>query len=135
GVVQGLNVVTGIILARALGPAGRGELTAVLVWPLVLTAVGSLGITESATYYAARGKTPAGTLVGTIIGLGIAQSAVLVGVGAIVVPIVLASHSVSTINSARLFLAVVPLSLLSLYLMGLLNGLQRYRFFQALRFL
>jgi O-antigen/teichoic acid export membrane protein len=133
--VQGLNVITGILLARALGPQGRGELTAVLLWPLVLAVVGSLGITESATYYAARGTTSAGTLVGTLVALGIAQSAVLVGIGALVLPTVLANHSASTINSARLFLAVIPLSLLSLYLMGLLNGLHRYGWFQALRFL
>jgi O-antigen/teichoic acid export membrane protein len=133
--VQGLNVLTGILLARALGPQGRGELTAVLLWPLLLAAVGSLGVTESATYYAARSATPPGTLLGTILALGAAQSAVLVSIGAVVVPAVLSSHSTSTVNSARLFLTVIPFSLLNLYLMGLLNGLQRYGWFQALRLL
>lgn len=134
GVVQGLNVLTGILLARALGPRGRGELTAVLLWPYVLSVVGSLGVTESATYYAARRIAP-GTLVGTVAALGIAQSAVLAGIGAGVVPAVLGSHGSSTVSSGLLFLAVIPLSLLSLYLMGVLNGLHRYGWFQALRFL
>jgi O-antigen/teichoic acid export membrane protein len=135
GAVQGLNVLTGILLARALGPQGRGELTAVLLWPLLLAAVGSLGVTESVTYYAARRTTSPGTLLGTILALGAAQSAVLVSIGAVVVPTVLSSHSTSTVDSARLFLTVIPLSLLNLYVMGLLNGLQRYGWFQALRLL
>jgi O-antigen/teichoic acid export membrane protein len=135
GAVQGLNVLTGILLARALGPHGRGELTAVLLWPLVLASVGSLGVTESATYYAARTTTSSGTLIGTTLALGVAQSAVLVSIGAVLVPTVLSNHSTTTVNSALLFLTVIPFSLLSLYLMGLLNGLQRYGWFQALRLL
>ena len=42
--IQGLNVLTGIVLARTLGPAGRGELAAVMLWPSILAAVGSLGV-------------------------------------------------------------------------------------------
>jgi O-antigen/teichoic acid export membrane protein len=135
GAVQGLNVLTGILLARALGPQGRGELTAVLLWPLLLAAIGSFGVTESATYYAARRTTSAGTLLGTLLALGAAQSVVLVSIGAFVIPTVLSSHTTSTVHSARLFLTVIPLSLVNLYLMGLLNGLQRYGWFQALRLL
>jgi O-antigen/teichoic acid export membrane protein len=135
GAVQGLNVLTGILLARALGPHGRGELTAVMLWPLLLAASGSLGVPESATYYAARRTASPGTLIGTILALAVAQSAVLVGIGVFVLPTVLSHHSASTVNSARLFLTVIPLSLLNLYLMGLLNGLQRLGWFQALRLL
>lgn len=135
GAVQALNVLTGILLARALGPHGRGELTAVVLWPVLLATVGSLGVSEAATYYAARRTASPGTLIGTILALGAAQSAVLVLIGVIVVPTVLSNHSTSTVNSARLFLTVIPLTLLNLYLMGLLNGLQRHGWFQALRLL
>lgn len=132
--VQGLNVVTGILLARALGPGGRGQLTAVLLWPFVLAAIGSIGITESVTYYAARG-TPAGRLVGTVGAVAVLQSAVLVGIGFLLIPKVLSGQTASTVTSARLFLAVIPLNLLILYLMGVLNGLHRYGLFNALRLL
>jgi O-antigen/teichoic acid export membrane protein len=131
--VQGLNIASGVLIARTLGPQGRGELTAVLLWPFALAVVGSLGITESATYYAARQGTSTGSLVGTLFAFGIAQSAVLVSIGVLVIPRVLSGHSTSTVDSALLFLAVIPLSLFSLYLMGLLNGLHRYGWFQALR--
>src|SRR4051794_10435156 len=39
--VQALNVVTGTLIARTLGPHGRGELTTVLLWPFAIAAVGN----------------------------------------------------------------------------------------------
>jgi O-antigen/teichoic acid export membrane protein len=133
--VQILNVLTGILLARALGPSGRGELTAVLLWPLALSIVGSLGVSEAATYYAARGRASTGTLLGTTMAVGLLQSLVLAVLGFVILPFVLSGHGAGMINSARLFLAVIPLSLVTLSLMGLLNGLQRFAAFHCLRVL
>ena len=44
GGVLAVNVLTGILLARTLGPGGRGELAALLLWPSMLVLVGSLGV-------------------------------------------------------------------------------------------
>jgi O-antigen/teichoic acid export membrane protein len=135
GAIQALNVLTGILLARALGPHGRGELTAILLWPLVLATVGSLGVTDSLTFHAARRTAPVGTLVATSGLLAAAQSALLVGIGALVVPEALSGYGSSTVYLAVLFRAVIPLNLSSLYLMSTLNGLHRYGSFQTLRVL
>jgi O-antigen/teichoic acid export membrane protein len=131
--VQLVNVMTGVLLARALGPHGRGELTAILLWPLVFATIGSLGVADSVTFHAARRTAPVGTLVATSGLLGALQSVLLVGIGALVVPAVLSGYGSSTVHLALLFLAVIPLNLATLYLMGILNGLHRYGLFQALR--
>ncbi|HSE05616.1 MAG TPA: hypothetical protein VLK35_15820, partial [Methylomirabilota bacterium] len=47
-------VVTGVLLARMLGPDGRGYLAALILWPLVITQLGNLGIPSALTYSIAR---------------------------------------------------------------------------------
>src|SRR6266516_4367570 len=133
--IQTLNVVTGILLARALGPHGRGELTAILLWPLVLATIGSLGVSDSVTFHAARGTSGVGTLVATSGLLAVVQSVLLVGIGAFVVPEALSGYGPGSVHLSILFLAVIPLNLATLYLMGILNGLQRYGSFHTLRVL
>lgn len=133
--IQALNVVTGILLARALGPLGRGQLTAILLWPLVLATVGSLGVTDSVTYHAARRSSTVGTLAATSAVLAGVQSTLLVGIGVVVVPEALSGYGPSTVHLAILFLAVIPFNLATLYVMGILNGLHRYTRFQAVRVL
>ena len=44
-----LGVVTGTILARVLGPVGRGELAAITLWPGILLTLGGLGIPHTIT--------------------------------------------------------------------------------------
>src|SRR5438105_12361565 len=48
---------SGIILARALGPAGRGVLTAAMLYGPLLVSVGSLGIAEALVYRSSREDT------------------------------------------------------------------------------
>jgi len=131
--IQAISVVTGVLLARSLGPHGRGELAAVMLWPGLLAAVGSLGLVESITYHAARDTAPIGTLIGSSLVFGLVQSALLVGAGFIVVSVALSHHSQDVVGSARLFLIYIPVYLLAMYLMSVLNGTHRHSWFQALR--
>lgn len=52
-VIMGCGLVTGVIAARVLGPSGRGELTALIVWASTLLYAGTLGIPEAVAYHAA----------------------------------------------------------------------------------
>jgi O-antigen/teichoic acid export membrane protein len=133
--IQLLNVLTGILLARTLGPAVRGELATVVLWPAVIAAVGSLGVADAATYYAARGTIAHARLIWTTIAVTLVQSAALVGAGAIALPLVLGSKSDLVVEQSLLYLAYIPFHLLSLALMGILNGLHRFRAFHAARLL
>ena len=47
-VIIGINAATGIITARALLPAGRGELAAMILWPVFLANIFDLRIPERA---------------------------------------------------------------------------------------
>ena len=54
--VQGMLVITGPFLARMLGPAGRGDLAALMLWPVVLVQLGCLGIPAAVTYFVSSGS-------------------------------------------------------------------------------
>lgn len=131
--IQAANVVTGILLARTLGPHDRGALAAVILWPSLLATVGSLGLPEAVTYHAARATASRGTLLGTSVVIAAVESTVMIIVGVLLIPLVLGHAGAGTVRLALIFLAYVPLNLLALALMGILNGLQRFAAFHALR--
>jgi O-antigen/teichoic acid export membrane protein len=133
--IVGLNALTGVVIARFFGPQGRGELTAVLLWPTLLASLGFLGLGEAATYRAARASSPLGSLAGTTAVMGAIQSALLVAVGVAVLPFALAGYGSEVRATAFVFLLYVPLFYLMNYPLSLLQGLQRFRSFNALRLL
>lgn len=133
--IQLLGVATGILLARILGPALRGELAAVLLWPTLLMMVGSVGVIDAVTFHTARRTASLRTLLGTTVGLAGLQGLVVLLIGLAVIPLVFADRSSEAELGAFAYLAVIPLGLLALYLMALLNGEARFGWFSFLRVL
>lgn len=128
-----LNLLTGILLARKLGPAGRGELTAVLLWPSLLAVIGSLGVSDAITFFAAR-RSDIGKLVGGALSLAAAQSVVLLLVGFAIEPLVLHRYGRGATTAADILLVgFVPTSLVAMNLLGVINGRQRLVSYQLLR--
>jgi O-antigen/teichoic acid export membrane protein len=132
--IQGLTALTGVLLARQLGPHGRGVLAGILIWSGLLTLIGSLGMSDSVTYHAARERR-LGALIGTTAALCLAQSIVLVSVGWFVLPLVLHGYGPSTVHTAQAFLAYMPLFLLNMYAMCILQGVGRFAAYQFVRLL
>jgi O-antigen/teichoic acid export membrane protein len=57
------TALTGIVSARALGPAGRGQLAIASLWPTLIQTVGSLGLQSSCSYHFAQWPTRRTALV------------------------------------------------------------------------
>ena len=131
--IQVLNVVTGVILARTLGPSGRGELAAVILWPTMLWTVGNLGVVDSVTFHSARRSAPQRSIVSTSLAIAFVQSTVLVAIGLVLVPLVLAKQEASVVRDCLIFLASIPTSLVTLYLGSVLNGTHRFVAFNVVR--
>src|SRR5947208_8788158 len=49
-ILSGLGFVSGILVARWLGPTGRGQLGAAMLWPGIIAIVISLGLQHAFTY-------------------------------------------------------------------------------------
>ncbi len=131
--IQLLGVLTGVLLARALGPSGRGALAAVVLWPTMLWTVGSLGVVDSVTFVSARQTAPERSIVSTSLALAVVQSVVLILIGLVLVPIVLARQEASVVRDCMIFLASIPTSLVALYLASVLNGTHRFVAFNIVR--
>ncbi len=120
-----ITLISGPILARALGPGGRGDLAAILV-PLAWTpAVAVLGQDIFATREAARGRA-----VGTLL---LSVGALLFAIGLLValLGIPLSSLLAQDRDVVRTYLligfATMPVVLLCMLLIGVSTGLERWR--------
>jgi O-antigen/teichoic acid export membrane protein len=117
-----LGAFTGVAAARLLGPQGRGELAALTLWPSTLVILAALGMNQAIVFYA--GKQRYGTsevwTASTIIGM--LQSALVLLVGFLVVPLALRGYSESVKHLALIFLCSCPALLLSGYPGNLLQG-------------
>ncbi len=122
-----------MLLARTLGPEGRGELAAVILWPTLLAFLGDLGMAEASTFFAARGY-ELRSLVGTGLAFALAQSLVLITIGLLLLPLVLEQQREFVLDTAQLYLLFIPVNIIMLNLLGILNGLHRFTWFHALRF-
>ena len=125
------GLVTGPLQARALGPAGRGDLAAILV-PLTLAPqILSLGVGVYAARESARGRN-IGELVGSL-------GAVMLAVGTVgaVAGIPLAAYLADGRDVVQLFLTIVfallPLTLVGTVVFSMLGGLERWRLLVSLR--
>ena len=108
--IIGLNAGTGILTARSLAPAGRGELSAMLLWPVFLSSVLSLGVPSALTYRLRRHPDQASELSGAAVILAVLISVVVAAVGYIGLPHWIPQYAPEVVLFARIFLLNAPIS-------------------------
>ena len=128
-----LGLANSILLSRALGPVGRGEIAAAMLWPNLLIYLSSLGLIASIMYFSALPKSNPDTVFANAVIIAPAQGVVAVLIGFIALPWLLDSQTDAVIGASRLFLAVVPFGLLTQYGVSILQGLMHLKKFNWLR--
>lgn len=120
-----LMLVTSVILARALGPAGKGQVALLSTIGMIVSLIGNLGIGAAATYYLNRAKEAramiASNALSIQLGLTFLVLAIIIGLAPWLVSHVLKEQVTLPLLLLGLFL--VPLTTLSGVLNGLLVGL------------
>lgn len=133
--LAGLGAVTGVVAARLLGPAGRGELAAVQLWPLMLASLAMLGMPEALTYFSARQAAPPQRLLATAAVIVTPAVVVAAAVGWFLLPTLLRAQPDEVVRLARIYLLMCPL----FALFGLphhpLRGLGRFAAWNVVRML
>jgi O-antigen/teichoic acid export membrane protein len=121
-----LALVTSPILARTLGPSGRGEVAAIFAVVGIAPWISELGMTAFLSREHARRARPLGVLLGSTMPITLAAS--LVGV-ALAVPIARAiGHGREEVTSfIELGLLLLPVSVFAQTLFGVAVGDQRWR--------
>lgn len=131
GLIQAFVLVTGIVVARVLGPEDRGYLALLWVIGLTLNQFGTLGVPQAVTYAVARDE-QAGAVVRRALPLGVRQLAVLLPVHCVAVGALIHLTDVAVL-AALLSLVVTPMMTLHLYALAIVQGSGRIRSFQILR--
>jgi O-antigen/teichoic acid export membrane protein len=134
GLTLGANLVSGVVTARALAPAGRGESVAISTLTQTLGFVFACGCIHAVSYRYAREPGVAARLASTWTLLLVPLSLAAIAVGELVLPALFSSQSGDAVDLARVFIPTVVLVLWTELTLGLLLGARDYRFANVMRF-
>lgn len=132
--IQAIGLVTGILVARFLGPEGRGELAAIIVWVSLVAYLGNLGLPTAYTYSAARDPSRLRSLLGNGLVAMLVQWPLLFAAGLLVIYSALSGYENPTRHLAVVYLGLyIPFNLLTLYANRTQQGLGHFVGFNAVR--
>jgi O-antigen/teichoic acid export membrane protein len=133
GLTLATNVVTGVLVARALGTEGRGQLAAILTVTQLVGWAFTFGCAEAMSYRQARHRDNGG-VVGAWLVLVVPAGLAAAAVGEAVLPAVLHAQTGSTLALARLFVLSVVFTPFTALTLGILLGTHRYLLFNLIGF-
>jgi O-antigen/teichoic acid export membrane protein len=130
---QAVLVVSGILVARALGPEKRGYLALLVIFPVILSQIGSLGLPQAATYFIAMNRDDARVIYNRLKVPILGQVLVLLIIHLVIVSLYVRHESKEVIMAGYLSIAVIPGMLFQQYGLAVLQGYQMYRSFNVMR--
>jgi O-antigen/teichoic acid export membrane protein len=131
--IQACGAATGILTARLLGPAARGELATVILWPVILSNLGLMGCNWVLAREVAKDpeRECDWAAVGVIVGLSTAF--LYLAAGNFLIPFLLPHDKAYLLPVARLCLWVIPLEICNQVLLAVEHGRMRWHRYNYLR--
>jgi len=120
--ILGLGILTGILSARMLGPVGRGEYAAVVIWPTGIATLLSLGINQAVAFNAGRRSFTMSEITTGATTIGLIQSTLSIIIGLAVIPFALAKYSPAVQHLGIIFVLLTPALILGVYTGNLFQG-------------
>ncbi len=127
------NLATGVIVARALGPTGRGELAATLLVTQIAAWLFSMGSSEAISYHQAKNPEKGGRLLTSWLVLTVPLAVVGIALTELLLPVVFAAQTESAIDLARVYLIVIPVIAYQQIFSGMLLGDHDFLFYNVTR--
>lgn len=121
-----LTVVTSMTSARALGPAGRGDLLLIALWPVVIAMITELGLPNAYRYWMAREPERVSQLFSNAVIYALAAGTVSVILGNLIVPHLIAQHSTEVMLLMRIYMINIPAVVFLNLMRALLDGTRRF---------
>ena len=127
----GAGVISSVLIARSLGPDGRGVMAIAAAVTAIAIQFGNLGLHASNTWAVAKDRSLLPTLIANSVAASLAVGAALI---AIVIGVVLVAPHLIELDAPILAVALIgiPVGLTTLLLQNLLIGLQRIRDYNVL---
>ncbi len=117
-----LQVVGTVLIARQLGPAGRGTIAVAAALVLIMQQVGSLGLVTANPYFGLQDRSAVSRLVGNSLLLGMSVGAFLAAICLLIKLIVPAVVQGLSWLDVGIVAAAIPAALIFLYLQSILLG-------------
>ena len=133
--VLGLGIVSSVLAARLLGPQGRGELAAIILWPTLLVFLFGMGNTQSIVFHTGKRRFEISEIWTATLVMGVVLSVCAVTAGFWVIPVALRQYPPEVRHLAMIFLAFVPLIWLTGIPTSLMQGKLEMGYFNLLRLL
>ena len=124
----GVNVLTGLLTAAALGPDGRGELAALTVAPLFLAGLGAVGLHAALIYNMKADPQREREYLGATLIMTCMTGFAIAGIGWVIEPYWLTRYSPDTVALGRVFLFTVPFTVMTYSLLGAAEAHGRFGF-------
>ncbi|NIR45301.1 MAG: oligosaccharide flippase family protein, partial [Gammaproteobacteria bacterium] len=128
-----IGLASSVILARWLGPQGRGQYALIILIPALFQFLGGLGLEQAVTYLVARRRAEARAIALTLIGASLVLGVALVGAyGALQTLPAFADYLAATSldpNLVWILVALLPATIASACASAALLGLERYRLY------
>ena len=129
------SVVTSLIGARALGPAGRGDLLLITLWPIVIAMLIEIGLPNAYRYWMAKDPSRVSALFTNAIIYTLVLGAVSFVVGDIFIPRLIGQRTDEVMLLVRVYMINIPGVVLLSLMRGLLEGTRRFGWSGAARFI
>ncbi len=129
------GVVTSLLSAWALGPAGRGDLLVVMLWPPVCAFLVSFGLAQAHRYWVAKDPACVSMLFSNAIIFGLIVGVVALALAELIIPHIVGQRGPETMRLVRIYLVNIPAALIQFLMIGLLEGARRFGWGGASRLL
>lgn len=127
------GVVTSLVSAWALGPAGRGDLIIVLMWPAIFAMVAQLGLPAAYKFWTAKRPECVSALFANSVIFTLIVGLIALAVAELMIPHLIGVRSPEVLRLSRLYLLVIPVLMLTDLTRGLLEGARRFKWVGVLR--
>jgi antigen flippase len=108
GLISVQGAISGVVIARLLGPQRRGEFAAIQTFSGFVATIAMLGMIEAVIYYCARCPQRAGRYIASAVTIALFASIPFLLGAYFVMPVALAAQSSAVIRSARWYLLMAP---------------------------
>lgn len=127
------TMVSSLVGARALGPAGRGDLLVVVLWPPVIAMLAGLGLPTAYRYWMAKEPERVSPLFSNAVVYTVIVGLVAVSLADMIVPHLIGSRSPQVMTLVRIYQINIPAALFLDLMRGLLEGTRRFGWAGAAR--
>jgi len=127
------SVVTSLLSAWSLGPGGRGDLMIVLMWPGIFALIAEVGLPTAYRFWTAKEPERISALFSNAVLITLVLGLGMLALAWFAIPILIGHRSPEVVLLAQIYAVVVPVTLFTDLVRGILEGARRFHWVAAIR--